>query len=70
MTLTESFAMLPGASVSGYYFWRPEAAYFGLRTNRSLQSWRTVQRKGSDIETMSRWLASNLDDAHVDAGAA
>ena len=28
--LTESLAMLPAASVSGYYFWRPEARYFGL----------------------------------------
>ncbi len=30
MQLTESFAMLPAASVSGYYFWRPEAQYFGV----------------------------------------
>jgi 5-methyltetrahydrofolate--homocysteine methyltransferase len=30
MTLTESWAMLPAASVSGWYFWRPEARYFGV----------------------------------------
>jgi 5-methyltetrahydrofolate--homocysteine methyltransferase len=30
MTLTESWAMLPAASVSGWYFWRPEAEYFGV----------------------------------------
>ena len=30
MTLTESFSMIPGASVSGWYFWRPEARYFGV----------------------------------------
>jgi 5-methyltetrahydrofolate--homocysteine methyltransferase len=30
MALTESFAMTPGASVSGWYFWRPEATYFGV----------------------------------------
>jgi 5-methyltetrahydrofolate--homocysteine methyltransferase len=30
MQLTESWAMLPAASVSGWYFWRPEAAYFGV----------------------------------------
>jgi 5-methyltetrahydrofolate--homocysteine methyltransferase len=30
MRLTESFAMLPAASVSGWYFWRPEARYFGV----------------------------------------
>jgi 5-methyltetrahydrofolate--homocysteine methyltransferase len=30
IVLTESFAMMPGASVSGWYFWRPESAYFGV----------------------------------------
>lgn len=30
MTLTESFSMIPGASVAGWYFWRPEARYFGV----------------------------------------
>src|SRR5204863_5954238 len=30
ITLTESYAMLPTAAVSGYYFWRPEAQYFGV----------------------------------------
>jgi 5-methyltetrahydrofolate--homocysteine methyltransferase len=30
MALTESFAMTPGASVSGWYFWRPESSYFGV----------------------------------------
>jgi 5-methyltetrahydrofolate--homocysteine methyltransferase len=30
MALTESYAMTPGASVSGWYFWRPESAYFGV----------------------------------------
>jgi 5-methyltetrahydrofolate--homocysteine methyltransferase len=30
MALTESFAMTPGASVSGWYFWRPESTYFGV----------------------------------------
>jgi 5-methyltetrahydrofolate--homocysteine methyltransferase len=33
MTLTESRAMLPAASVSGWYFWRPEASYFGVGTS-------------------------------------
>ena len=32
ITLTESFAMYPAASVSGWYFWRPEARYFGVGT--------------------------------------
>jgi 5-methyltetrahydrofolate--homocysteine methyltransferase len=35
MTLTESRAMLPAASVSGWYFWRPEATYFGVGTTQS-----------------------------------
>ena len=30
MALTESYSMIPGASVSGWYFWRPEATYFGV----------------------------------------
>jgi len=30
MALTESYAMTPGASVSGWYFWRPESTYFGV----------------------------------------
>ena len=36
--LTESFAMLPGASVSGYYFWHPEARYFGLGASAATSS--------------------------------
>ncbi|MBL0169340.1 MAG: methionine synthase [Gemmatimonadaceae bacterium] len=32
MRLTESYAMIPGASVSGWYFWRPESRYFGIGT--------------------------------------
>ena len=32
MRLTETYAMMPGASVSGWYFWRPESRYFGVGT--------------------------------------
>jgi 5-methyltetrahydrofolate--homocysteine methyltransferase len=32
MHLTETYAMIPGASVSGWYFWRPESRYFGVGT--------------------------------------
>ena len=62
ITLTESFAMQPGASVSGFYFWRPESAYFGLgRIGRDpLEDY--GRRKATDIDTMARWLAPNLDD--------
>ena len=38
ITLTESFAMLPAASVSGYYFWRPESQYFGVGQDRARPS--------------------------------
>jgi 5-methyltetrahydrofolate--homocysteine methyltransferase len=61
--LTESFAMLPAASVSGYYFWRPEAAYFGLGRIGHDQLADYAQRKGMTLETMARWLAPNLAEA-------
>jgi 5-methyltetrahydrofolate--homocysteine methyltransferase len=58
--LTESFAMLPSASVSGYYFSHPQATYFGIgRINRD-QIEDYAQRKGMDVTTVERWLAPNL----------
>jgi len=62
ISLTESFAMLPAASVSGYYFWRPEARYFGVgRIGRDqLQDY--ARRKGWSVEEAARWLAPNLQD--------
>jgi 5-methyltetrahydrofolate--homocysteine methyltransferase len=61
MTLTESFAMLPGASVSGYYFWRPEAQYFGVGKIERDQVEDYARRKGLDLATAERWLAPNLN---------
>jgi 5-methyltetrahydrofolate--homocysteine methyltransferase len=61
--LTESFAMWPGAAVSGYYFWHPQAHYFGLGRIGKDQLADYAVRKGVDVETMARWLAPNLDDA-------
>jgi 5-methyltetrahydrofolate--homocysteine methyltransferase len=61
--LTESFAMWPGAAVSGYYFWHPQAHYFGLGRIGKDQLADYAERKGVDIETMARWLAPNLADA-------
>jgi 5-methyltetrahydrofolate--homocysteine methyltransferase len=58
--LTESFAMLPAASVSGYYFWRPEAAYFGLGRIGNDQLADYAQRKEVPLDVMRRWLAPNL----------
>ncbi len=60
ITLTESFAMLPASSVSGYYFWRPEARYFGLGRIGRDQVEDYARRKGISLEEMERWLAPNL----------
>jgi 5-methyltetrahydrofolate--homocysteine methyltransferase len=61
ITLTESFAMLPAASVSGYYFWRPEAQYFGVGKIERDQVEDYAGRKGMDVATVERWLAPNLN---------
>jgi 5-methyltetrahydrofolate--homocysteine methyltransferase len=58
--LTESFAMLPAAAVSGYYFWHPQAAYFGLGKIGRDQLADYAHRKGMPVEVMARWLAPNL----------
>lgn len=58
--LTESFAMLPAASVSGYYFSHPDATYFGLGRIGKDQVENYAQRKEMNIETVERWLAPNL----------
>jgi 5-methyltetrahydrofolate--homocysteine methyltransferase len=58
--LTESCAMLPGSSVSGYYFWRPEARYFGVGKVGRDQVEDYAARKGWTIEEAERWLAPNL----------
>ncbi len=60
MSLTESFAMKPAASVSGYYFSHPQAAYFGIGRLDRDQVEDYAQRKGFDLETAERWLAPNL----------
>jgi 5-methyltetrahydrofolate--homocysteine methyltransferase len=58
--LTESCAMWPAASVSGLYFARPEAQYFGLGTIGRDQLVDYAARKGWDAETAERWLAPVL----------
>jgi 5-methyltetrahydrofolate--homocysteine methyltransferase len=60
LTLTESFAMLPAASVSGLYFSHPEAKYFNVGRIGRDQVESYAKRKGVDIETIERWLAPNL----------
>jgi 5-methyltetrahydrofolate--homocysteine methyltransferase len=60
MTLTESFAMLPTAAVSGYYFAHPQAQYFGVARIGKDQVEDYAQRRGVDIEQAERWLRPNL----------
>jgi 5-methyltetrahydrofolate--homocysteine methyltransferase len=60
LTLTETFAMRPAASVSGYYFWHPEAQYFGTGKISRDQVENYAWRKGLDIPAMERWLAPIL----------
>jgi 5-methyltetrahydrofolate--homocysteine methyltransferase len=61
MTLTESFAMLPTASVSGYYFWHPQSQYFGVGKIERDQVQDYARRKAMDVATVERWLATNLN---------
>jgi 5-methyltetrahydrofolate--homocysteine methyltransferase len=58
--LTESYAMWPAASVSGWYFSHPDARYFAvdLITRDQVESY--AARKGMPIKTVERWLAPNL----------
>ncbi len=59
--LTESFAMLPTAAVSGFYFGHPDASYFGVARVGPDQLADYATRRGVDIETATRWLRPNLD---------
>jgi 5-methyltetrahydrofolate--homocysteine methyltransferase len=61
LVLTESFAMLPTAAVSGFYFGHPESQYFGVARIGSDQLEDYSERRGVDIETATRWLRPNLD---------
>ncbi|MFI5309934.1 MAG: methionine synthase [Gemmatimonadales bacterium] len=58
--LTESYAMLPTAAVSGYYFWRPEAQYFGVGKIERDQVEDYARRKGMELAVAERWLAPIL----------
>lgn len=55
--ITESFAMYPAASVSGWYFSHPESRYFGLGQISEDQVTDYADRKGIDKKDMERWLA-------------
>lgn len=61
MALTESFAMLPTAAVSGYYFSHPRSQYFVVGRVGKDQVADYARRKSVDRAQVERWLASNLD---------
>ena len=60
MQLTEHFAMLPAAAVSGWYFAHPEATYFNVGKIGKDQVQDYANRKGWDLSVAERWLAPNL----------
>jgi 5-methyltetrahydrofolate--homocysteine methyltransferase len=60
MTLTESFAMLPTSSVSGFYFAHPQAEYFGVARIGPDQVADYAARRGVSIEQAEQWLRPNL----------
>lgn len=60
ITLTESFAMFPASSVSGYYFSHPESKYFGLGKIEKDQVIEYAQRKGMSLADIEKWLSPNL----------
>ncbi|PKO92652.1 MAG: methionine synthase [Betaproteobacteria bacterium HGW-Betaproteobacteria-1] len=60
MTLTDSFAMTPGAAVSGFYFAHPASKYFSVDKIGTDQLAEMAQRRGLPKEYLERWLAPNL----------
>lgn len=60
--LTESMAMWPAASVSGYYFAHPESKYFGLGKIKDDQIIDYAKRRGISTEEANRWLSPNKAD--------
>ena len=61
ISLTENYAMTPTAAVSGYYFWHPEARYFGVGKINRDQVEDYAKRKGMTVEDAERWLSPNLN---------
>ncbi|HEY0269855.1 MAG TPA: methionine synthase [Sphingomonas sp.] len=59
--LTESFAMLPTAAVSGFYFGHADSQYFGVARIGRDQLEDYAGRRGVDLDTAERWLRPNLD---------
>ena len=59
--LTESFAMYPAASVSGWYFSNPASIYFGVGQISKDQVENYADRKNMSLEVIERWLSPNLN---------
>jgi 5-methyltetrahydrofolate--homocysteine methyltransferase len=62
ITLTESFAMLPTAAVSGFYFGHPQAEYFGVARIGDDQVAEYAARRGLDLDRARQYLRPNLND--------
>lgn len=62
VTLTESMAMWPASSVSGYYFANPASKYFGLGKIKEDQVLDYAKRRGISTEVATKWLAPNIAD--------
>ena len=58
--LTESLAMWPASSVSGYYFANPEAKYFGLGKIKEDQLISYSKRRGISLQNAKKWLSTNF----------
>jgi 5-methyltetrahydrofolate--homocysteine methyltransferase len=61
MTLTDSLAMMPASSVSGWYLSHPESKYFGLGKIEKDQAKDYAERKGMELKQVERWLSPNLN---------
>jgi 5-methyltetrahydrofolate--homocysteine methyltransferase len=62
MKLTESYAMWPGAAVSGWYFSHPDCRYFAVAKIQQDQLQDYAKRKNWSIEEAEKWLMPNLQD--------
>ncbi|GAA0353653.1 methionine synthase [Morganella psychrotolerans] len=60
MRLTESYAMWPGASVSGWYFSHPQSKYFAVAQIQKDQIEDYAARKNMPVKELERWLSPNL----------
>ena len=60
ISLTESFAMYPASSVSGFYFAHPQSRYFNVGKFGKDQMEAYAVRKGQNVEETEKWLSPNL----------